>query len=531
MSTLLASCVPSLPPMSWLLSRSRDGWFLHHGKYVEVGNGFFFEGGWAGSWDAEGLLSASNVFGSGGIWSGDGIEIVTPSHTLECVYLLIQRDATVKAISNSLSFVIEFSEMNPMLDFRAPARFASVVLGLERYQKEIIRDGAMRVERLFVENCSWRPDGTITRKRKPDDPVVSRYEDYVDLLASVMKQTFDNCAHPQRTVRFEPLATCSRGYDSNASAALASRLGCTTAVTLKSARGGADDSGAPVGTALGLQVKEYGFDVNAFPGAWEREFFATGMGGEDMACKVFEPTLPRRILVTGFHGDRMWSAKAVTSDVLERGDVSGCSIAEYRLRLGFVHLSVPLIAARQHRAVREISNGEETAAFRVGGPYDRPIPRRILEQGGVARVTFGVTKKAVSRLVFRRFGQLSDASKRELRIFHSAALSSRDRLAYRWRAAAWWVRLVGFGWLLKVSNRIRYRAGDVHPAVRLGSWAGDWRLFEHGHPFGAVVLAWSIRGTRTRYRAVRAERDRGRAVSRVAPADRLRRDSSTAAAV
>src|SRR5436190_20765970 len=95
---ILPSWEPSLPPMSWLMTHTRDGWVLHHGTYVEVADRFFVEGGWAGPWGQQALVHASNVFGSGGVVSNDSIEIVTPSHTLECVYLLIDHSDAVVAI-------------------------------------------------------------------------------------------------------------------------------------------------------------------------------------------------------------------------------------------------------------------------------------------------------------------------------------------------------------------------------------------------------------------------------------------------
>src|SRR5205807_10208687 len=100
-SSILPSCEPSLPPMSWLLTHTHGRWVLHHGSYVEVTGRFFAEGGWAGSWDELTLLRASNGFGSGGVVSTDSIEIVAPSHTLDCVYRLIDHRAAVTAVSHS----------------------------------------------------------------------------------------------------------------------------------------------------------------------------------------------------------------------------------------------------------------------------------------------------------------------------------------------------------------------------------------------------------------------------------------------
>jgi hypothetical protein len=505
---ILPSWEPSLPPMSWLLTHTRDGWVLHHGSYVEVADRFFVEGGWAGPWDHPALVRACNVFGSGGVVSKDSMEIATPSHTLDCLYLLTNPDDAVTAISNSLPFLVEFAGINPPLDFRAPARMASVVLGLHRYNSLVLRDGSLRVERLFAKNCLWRRDGSITLKDKPKERRFERYSEYVTLLASVIRETFSNCSHPERAVRFTPLATCSSGYDSNASAALASDWGCKEAITIKTGRGGTNDSGARVGPVLGLDVAEYRLLEDECGENSAKEFFASGMGGEDLQYGVFEPRLSRRILVTGFHGDRVWSRRAFPSAVLERGDLSGCSLAEYRLRVGFVHVPVPFIAVHHHDAVHLISNCDEMAPFRVGRAYDRPIPRRVLEEKGVPRGWFGVRKKAVSVLAFRNAKALTLPSQRELRTLRGL-LAGGKRLQYlRW-SVSWWIRYFTLGWMMKLLKRIQYQAGPAHPIVRLASFAGDWRVFEHSHPFAAILFAWGLAGTRRRYRIFDEDRREG----------------------
>src|SRR5690606_23914570 len=77
-----------------------------------------------------------------------------------------------------------------------------------------------------------------------------------------------------------------------------------------------------------------------------------------------------------------------------RGDQSGLSLAEYRLRAGFLHCPVPFWGVRQIRDVRAVSNSSELANWDVEGDYSRPICRRIVEDAGVPRDLFGMKKKA-----------------------------------------------------------------------------------------------------------------------------------------
>jgi hypothetical protein len=63
--------------------------------------------------------------------------------------------------------------------------------------------------------------------------------------------------------------------------------------------------------------------------------------------------------------------------------------------------------------------------------------------------------------------------------------------------------------MMKLLKRIQYQAGPAHPIVRLASFGGDWRVFEHSHPFAAILFAWGLAGTRRRYRIFDEDRREG----------------------
>ena len=114
-----------------------------------------------------------------------------------------------------------------------------------------------------------------------------------------------NAADPARRRTYRLVTTCSGGYDSNTAAALAARLGGRLAVTLGSARGGAADSGAPVAEALGLTCVERERTERASGGS-EVEFLTPGTGGADSPLALFEAELDGALLLTGYHGDKVW---------------------------------------------------------------------------------------------------------------------------------------------------------------------------------------------------------------------------------
>ena len=76
------------------------------------------------------------------------------------------------------------------------------------------------------------------------------------------------------------------------------------------------------------------------------------------------------------------------------GGWSGASLYESRLRIGFIHAPVPYVAATSLSSIVRIANSDEMLPWQINKEYDRPIPRRILEQRNVPRGSFGVTNRA-----------------------------------------------------------------------------------------------------------------------------------------
>jgi hypothetical protein len=111
-----------------------------------------------------------------------------------------------------------------------------------------------------------------------------------------------------------------------------------------------------------------------------------------------------------------------------RGSPYGCGrILEFRLRIGFINVN-PLFAGGLHlAAMRAISTAPDMQPWRVGGDYDRPIARRILEEAGVPRGIFGVGKAMSPRYRFRTPADLSPAGRIDFESYlrsmrHSAPL-------------------------------------------------------------------------------------------------------------
>jgi hypothetical protein len=200
------------------------------------------------------------------------------------------------------------------------------------------------------------------------------------------------------------------------------------------------------------------------------------MGGEDLAYAAFENEVEGSVLLTGFHGDKIWSKGADPRDFLERGDVSGSSLGEFRLRCGFVHVPVPFIGALHHRAVASISDSEDMAPWSIGGWYDRPIPRRIAEEAGIRRTSFGQSKKAASLL------SLADGPNGRLGSVRQILFSARLAAARLLQKAA------------APRFRLRWLMLPLRDAI-----AGDPRMFEHDRPEAYFQFRAAVEDLRSRY--------------------------------
>jgi hypothetical protein len=175
----------------------------------------------------------------------------------------------------------------------------------------------------------------------------------------------------------------------------ARRAGCDEAITFPRARfdGTAekDDSGAVIGERLGMKVRVY--DRLAY---LSRTDFPEAEGGiSEFLC--LSDSLERRILVTGFNGDTIWDrSPARVTRYIRRTAPSGDNLTELRLRVGFIQLPVPYLGCTSHPSIHRISTSQEMQSWSIRSHYDKPIPRRVLEETGVERGLFAEEKKAVA---------------------------------------------------------------------------------------------------------------------------------------
>ena len=398
--------ISSLPKLAWCahIQKESDIIEVFHGPWVETTQNFFFEGAWAGNYSSGRFASSCSCIGSGAALENSTIEFATPSFPKEKL-CLIRLDKKI-VISNSIAFCL--SEANDKPDLNYPFYtfdFMSYTKGLNKLVNRVPTQRGRFIELYYC--CNFTIDSKLTIKKYPkkQPDQFCNYTHYLTYIKNEINEIYQNANHQLRTQTYKPLSTISSGYDSPACTVLAQDVGCIEALTFKSSRAQfnqASDSGIEIANILRVKVKECErldfMNRNDFP---EAEFLAVGTGGEDVVMSSFEDNIAGTLFFTGFGGGTVWARfhsdlKGASNYVTK--DFSGSTLLEFRLRLGFINLPIPLLTLSRYPSLYRISNSDEMKPWQLNGTtYDRPIARRIVEDKGVPRSLIGMSKQAATQ--------------------------------------------------------------------------------------------------------------------------------------
>jgi len=491
----------SLPPLAWVARVTAGCADVAVGASVRHERDALFEGTWAGEPSLSSLPAQATLFGSGMAVSGPNLVVLTPSHQLEGVYHA--RPSSELVVSNSLVGVLTAAglELDKSADY--PAVFGA---GHDLWQlvEEDTPAGPRLARASFniptrsapvtfqrFENLAIAVDLAISELRKPRERPFASFADYKSRLTGAAASLLANANG------YPPLVSLSAGYDSAAVAAVAAAVGCHEAVGFLTARpsprdGSVDDSGAVAAAALGMEFEA--FDRLSYSSAHDKpeaEFLATGQAGEEIIFSGLAQKLRRRTLLNGYWAGKQW-AMSHRDDWrhIWPSTSAGASITEFRLRNDFIFAPLPCFAAVGKPDAPSLLDLPEMEPYRVGGHYDRPIPRRLAEEAGLMRGTFGVTKHAAN-VVFPVEGMhaFTDETRGSLAAFASAEGSPaqpRRRRPFGKRDRA----------LLRVANRVHARGVAERLRQR------QKRLVHFDPGFGNLVLRWAVSEIRPRYAAV-----------------------------
>lgn len=483
--------IESWPALAWLAQcqPGSDVVDVIHGPRVEVTPDWFCEAVWDGRFEDGGFDQTDLVFGSGGRSRAGAVTFVSSGATVDRLQALELHNGTL--ISNSLACVLAASggRVDPVYPhyFRD---FSSICNGISRYTPLVATShGAARL--IYFNNVTW--DGK--RLQQAVKPYPERdfqtFESYRDFLEGSLHRIGENLGAAARRNPFRLLGTISSGYDSPTVATLARGAGLDEVISFDRCNDDEADSGQAIAACLGLKVTVIPRDGWRAARLAEVPFLAADAKGEDVYFKSAESSLAGRVLLTGFHGDKIWGkyTTALSPDLV-RGDQSGLSLTEYRLHAGFLHCPVPFMGVRQIRQVNRISRSPAMSAWDVPGDYTRPICRRIVEGAGVPRELFGNRKKAASVLFFQGTSFISQEAMAEFLPWletHEIPIPSGPNPV--WTGVARAAEVVG-SWA-ESSGGIGVVAAKA--ARRVADWAEREPLFRWLFP-------WAADRTRTAYK-------------------------------
>ena len=501
-------CVEGWPPLAWLAacppgSGGSGAVLVRHGPGVETWPGWFCEAIWDGDYAAGRFDQTDIVFGSGGRVDEEGVTFVGSGTMVDRLHSMNDPGGGA-LVSNSLVCLLAAvgAEVDVAYGGYRQDFLVGATGGIDGRKPEL-KTSAGPVRLTYHHNLRWDGSGLMPIE-KPNPPRdFGSFERYRAFLDDALARLAANMSAPDRSQPYRMLGTLSSGYDSPAAVALARPHGLREAISFSRSKHGTDDSGEPIARPLGIDLtlvdREAWRRVEGFP---EVPLLASNAEGEDVLLRGAEPMLSGRVLLTGAYGDIVWGMnreKAESTAQLRRTDTQGTSMAEYRLWAGFLHCPVPFIGARQGRDLQAISRSAEMAAWDVGGEYNRPICRRIVEGAGVPRGAFGVEKKAAA-VMFNRIGRTGSAlTPRSLRDYLSwSETDAAGWAGHRGLRPATRARLLGpVQWIARSlghgMKRIPRVPGPLHHAGHRLVIFGDYSpLFPHLFP-------WALERAKSRY--------------------------------
>ena len=387
-----------IPSLSWLATINKSGGVIKliHGTMVECCEHYFVSGVWDGSFEKGEFDTALSFHGTGGILKEDSVTFATPNHLQESLYSLVQDNVFV--ISNSLPFLLAYTGHKlDVNNYNYEYNLNSIFFGKKRCVKELrLKDATVQMHRYcnlkVLSDLSWE------ELSKPAKVELRTFEDYKSKLTGTLRRIVENASDVKRKCQYNLVTTISKGYDASATSALVHDLGCDTALTFSSPEKYVHDSGAEIARILGYKniIEGNGCAYMDNTALWEAESASCGDVGCLVAFNTFENKYKDSILFLGLKGDSIWGKDESLAN--RDFDFIKMSIAaeqnpEHYLRNNTIEISVPLVLGYEWPSIYKINNSSEMTKYSVGGEYDRPIPRRIVEEKGVPRKAFGFKKQ------------------------------------------------------------------------------------------------------------------------------------------
>ena len=456
------SPLESLPQLAWCARIDKGAGYvsIFHGKGVETNPSGFIEGAWNGQFASFDVINATIICGTGAVSTGENIRFFSSTDRFSPLYSIVLSDSIF--VSNSPLFALTMAGMEPH------NTYPFYTYDLLKIWREGLYCLSGKLKTNSVESLRIHFSAIMTVNTRSvisfeTHSLCAAPEDYTSYQAKLIdgvKQIFENAGDSHRQHPYKPLAAISNGYDSTATAVLASQAGCSEAVTFFDSRHSEpySDSGRKNASRLGMDCMEY--DRWAYlkrTDLAEAEFglYATAVSTPMLAM---ETQLAGRVLVSGHFGDTIWGKKKSSAcDNLCQPWLkhnSGLSQIEFRLRVGYLAFTPTFIGARHNQKIHSIAISDEMRSWSIPGDYDRPIPRRIAEESGLSRNSFGMQQKAGAHSHYITEKNFSEKSWAHYQNFVKQRVQGKQKLpCFLWRVLAW---NRNFAWKILNIKRSRF---------------------------------------------------------------------------
>jgi hypothetical protein len=388
--------VPDWPKLAWVASFGKETCEVSvlHGPMVETSDDWLVEAVWAGEFSEGNFDQTDLVFGTGIRVRGDKVIFVSSGSTLDrLAYCSIDG---VWFVSNSLPAMLAVCGRRLSVEHNYAMGLKTIVKGLSDYTRNHPLDTG-EFQLAYFNNLVF--DGTdVVEQAKPDVyPGCESYSQYLAYLHSTARALGSNANSDSRVHPIGQLSGISSGYDSIAVTIIAREAGCDQTVTIKQStslwRG--SDSGEVYADHLQMACRSIDRTASSYPNE-ESIWAVVGRPGV-MNWTLMNYTEPLCLFFNGCQGDKVWERSGTdSSDPFKRASVADLGIGEFRLIQGVFQCPVPYWGIRHFAEIKQLSFHEEMAPWTLHGSYDRPIPRRMIEDAGIRRGSFAKRKKNTS---------------------------------------------------------------------------------------------------------------------------------------
>jgi hypothetical protein len=396
---ILPKLISGWPKLAWVARFATGSQTVEvfHGPMVEINDDWCVEAVWAGEF-AEGDFDRTDlVFGTGIRCRDNKVTLVSSGSTVDRLWHA--RSSGFWHVSNSLPALLVMARLSLRDDYPDYSwDMRTIDEGLEHY-KRCFPTTAEDVHIIYFNNLIW--DGLrLEECEKPDpSPTFNTFEDYHGFLVRSMERLGKNLADPARRLGIKTLVSISSGYDSPVAAVLSRHAGCDRAVTFKTATSllQRPDSGEAIAKRLGFACLSYPRVAEHYPHE-ESVWAVIGRPGV-LNWTLFDYPEHLCLFFTGSQGGTVWDRVQrvlLGAPVFSSESYWSLGICEFRLRRGLFQCPVPLFGVRHRREIEMISFSKEMEPWTMHNAYDRPIPRRILEEAGVPRGSFALRKENTS---------------------------------------------------------------------------------------------------------------------------------------